>query len=47
MHWEGFTRKTALDQRQNFTIDEAFGRVAGHPLFSGQQVIEVKKVEVS
>src|SRR5580693_3632190 len=47
MHWEGFTRKTALDQRQDFTIDEALGRVAGHPLFIGQKVVEVKKIKVS
>ena len=47
MHWEGFARKIALDQRQDFTIDEAFDGIAGHPLFIGQQVVEVKKVEVS
>jgi len=43
MHWEGFTRKIALDQRQNLAVNETFRGVAGHPLFVGQQVIEVKK----
>jgi hypothetical protein len=47
MHWEGFARKITLDQRQNFAVHKALGRVAGHPLFIGQQVVEVEKIEVS